>query len=58
MTTNQRILVAVALVLVDLVLFAVPATALVAAYVVLARPPWFRRFVDTLYAEVEPGSRP
>ncbi len=49
MTTGDRIVLAATLVLVDLVLFAVPATALLAAYVILARPPWFRDWVGRLY---------
>ena len=49
MTTTERALLAAAVVVVDLVAFALPLTGFVVAYVVLARPPWFRRFVDDLY---------
>jgi hypothetical protein len=49
--SGERALLAVVVVLVDLVAFAVPLTALVVAFVILTRPPWFRRFVDRLYAE-------
>ena len=50
-TTAERIAVAVAVVLVDLVLFALPLTGLLAAFVILARPPWFRQWVERLYAD-------
>lgn len=42
MNSSGRVVLAVAIVLVDLVLFAVPLTAFFAAYVIVARPPWFR----------------
>lgn len=54
MTTTERVLLAVALVAVDVVLFALPLTALVAAWVLLARPPWFREWVERLYAPDDP----
>jgi hypothetical protein len=49
MTTTERVLLAAAVVVVDLVAFALPLTGIVAAYVLVARPPWFRRFVEDLY---------
>jgi hypothetical protein len=49
MKASGRVVLAVAIVLVDLVLFAVPLTAFVAAYVIVARPPWFREWVARLY---------
>jgi hypothetical protein len=49
MTMNQRLLLAVAIILVDIVAFALPLTGFFAAYVLLARPPWFRDWVDELY---------
>ena len=49
MTTNQRILLAVLIILIDVVAFALPLTGFFAAYVLLARPPWFRIWVDDLY---------
>jgi hypothetical protein len=48
-SATERVLLAVVIVLVDLVLFAVPLTALVAAWVIVARPPWFREWVARLY---------
>ena len=50
MTASERVLLAVVLVVADLVLFAVPLTALGAAWVILARPPWFRDWVTRLYS--------
>ncbi len=49
MTTTERVLLAAVVVVVDLVAFALPMTGIVAAYVLVARPPWFRRFVEDLY---------
>lgn len=54
MTQTDRILIAVAVVAVDLLLFALPLTGILAAYLVLARPPWFREFVDRLYQPDSP----
>jgi len=41
--------IAIGLIVVDLALFMVPVVPLVAAYVLIARPPWFKSFVDDLY---------
>jgi hypothetical protein len=49
MSTGERVALAVLVVAVDLVAFALPLTAFLAAYVVLARPPWFRDWVQRLY---------
>ena len=49
MTDTERIAIAVGVVAVDLLLFALPLTGLVAAYVVLARPAWFKDWVGQLY---------
>ena len=54
MSTGHRVLLAVAIVVVDVALFALPLTGLVAAWVLLARPPWFRRWVEELYAAGPP----
>ena len=47
MTTTERLLLAVIIVAVDLLVFAIPLTAFAAAYVIVARPPgvldWVRR---------------
>ena len=49
MTTQERVLLAIAVVLVDIVLFALPLTGFFAAYVLLARPPWFLDWINRLY---------
>jgi hypothetical protein len=49
MSTTERVVLAVALVLLDLVAFALPLTALAAAYVIVARPPAFLTWVRRLY---------
>lgn len=49
MTLSQRIAVAVAVVVLDLVAFALPLTAMAIAYVVLVRPAWFLNWVVRLY---------
>jgi hypothetical protein len=49
MSTTERVVLAVALVLLDLVAFALPLTALAAAYVIVARPPAFLEWVRRLY---------
>jgi hypothetical protein len=45
----DRWLLALLLVVIDLVIFAVPLTGLFAAYILLVRPPWFRTWVEDLY---------
>ena len=47
-------MLAAAVVLVDLVLFAVPLTGLFAAWVILARPPVVREWVERLYSNDSP----
>ncbi|MEE4271689.1 MAG: hypothetical protein V2I67_08445 [Thermoanaerobaculales bacterium] len=49
MSTQERVFLAVVLVLIDLTLFALPLTGLFAAYVLLARPPWFLTWLERLY---------
>lgn len=51
MSTQERVLLAVAVVLVDIVLFALPITGFFAAYVLLARPPWLLAWVKQLYSD-------
>ena len=48
MTMLQRVLLASFIVLVDVVAFVVPLTALLMAYVIIANPPWFRAFMEHL----------
>ena len=42
------------IVLVDTAAFAVPLVALLLAYVLLARPRWFRDWVEQLYRDAPP----
>ena len=48
MTMTQSLLLAAAIVLVDLVAFFLPFTALLLAYVIIFNPPWFRDFINNL----------
>ncbi len=50
MRPSDRWLIAIALVLIDLFVFVVPLTGLLAAYVLIARPAWFRKWLEELYA--------
>jgi hypothetical protein len=47
----ERLIWAVLIVVVDAAAFAVPLAALLIAYVLLARPAWFREWVGRLYDE-------
>ena len=49
MDVKTRWLWAVAIVLLDLVVVVLPVSGLLAAWVILARPPWFRQAVNELY---------
>lgn len=49
MSEPTPLLIAIALIAVDLLVFMVPIVPLAAAYVLIARPPWFKQFVDDLY---------
>jgi hypothetical protein len=49
MRSMDRWILALVLVMIDLVIFAIPLTGLFAAYVLLFRPPWFRVWVEDLY---------
>ena len=46
MPLSQRILVAAVVVLVDLVIFFFPVSAVFLAYILIANPTWFREFLD------------
>ena len=49
MRPTDRWVLALLLVVIDLVIFAIPLTGLFAAYILLVRPPWFRTWVEDLY---------
>lgn len=52
MQPSERWLLAIALVLVDGLIFVVPVVSLVAAWVLVARPPQFREWVDRMYEDL------
>ena len=54
MRLADRLVWALLIVVVDTAAFAVPLAALLLAYVLLARPPWFRDWVEQLYREAPP----
>lgn len=51
MKLGERMLLALVIVLVDLVVFVVPLTGFYAAYLLIARPPWFKDWVALLYQD-------
>ena len=51
MSSTDRWVLALLLVMVDLVIFAIPLTGLFAAYILILRPAWFRTWVENLYSE-------
>ncbi len=55
MTTTERVALAALIIVLDVAVFVVPVTGLLAAWVLLARPPWFRQWVDRLYGSGNQG---
>ncbi|MFH2205170.1 MAG: hypothetical protein ABIJ96_18825 [Elusimicrobiota bacterium] len=53
MKTHHRVLLAFCIVLVDTAVFFVPLTSLLAAYVIIAQPAWFLRWVASNYRPAE-----
>jgi hypothetical protein len=49
MSLTNRILLAAAILLLDLVVFFFPLTAVFFAYIIIFNPPWFRNFINHLY---------
>ena len=47
----NRLMLAVAIVVIDAVAVLIPITALLAAYLILFRPLWFKQAVDELYRD-------
>jgi hypothetical protein len=45
-----RVLIALLILIVDTLFFIAPLAALFAGYVLIFRPPWFKEWVDRLYA--------
>jgi hypothetical protein len=48
MDIKKRILLAIGILLVDLIVFFLPLTALFLIYILLFNPPWFRDFLNKL----------
>jgi hypothetical protein len=48
MTTTQRVLLAGCILIIDLVAFFLPLTAVFLAYVIVFNPSWFRGFINNL----------
>jgi hypothetical protein len=51
MSLINRASLAAGIFLIDLLLFFVPLAAVLAVYVLLARPAWFPRLVEKIYSE-------
>lgn len=49
MNPTQRLLLALGIVLIDLLTIGVPLCAFGLAYVIVARPVWFRNWITQLY---------
>ena len=48
MSMTMRVVLAIAILAIDLVIFFIPAAALFLVYVILFNPPWVRAFLDRL----------
>ena len=49
MDMKRRILISVGILVIDLVFFFFPLSAVFLAYIILFNPPWFRDFLDNLH---------
>jgi len=43
---NERMIIALGILVLDLIVFILPLTALFLMYIILVNPPWFREFLD------------
>jgi hypothetical protein len=48
MSFTQRVLLSFGILLIDLIVFFLPLTALFLVYIILANPAWFRKFLQDL----------
>lgn len=55
MKLAERVGLAVAVVLLDFIVFILPVAALAFAYILMARPIWFHDFIQRLYAPDKRG---
>lgn len=49
LTESQIWFIAIGIIALDLAVFMIPIVPLVAAYVLLVRPAWFKDFIDEVY---------
>jgi hypothetical protein len=55
MDMSKRILLCLGILLIDLLIFFLPLTALFLIYILLYNPPWFRDFLNNLDNKVTKG---
>jgi len=48
MSFTQRVLLSIGILLIDLIVFFLPLTALFLVYIILVNPAWFREFLQDL----------
>jgi len=48
MSFTQRVLLSIGILLIDLIVFFLPLTALFLVYIILTNPAWFREFLQDL----------
>ncbi|MGD2038433.1 MAG: hypothetical protein PVH28_11150 [Desulfobacterales bacterium] len=48
MSKKQRVMICVMILVLDLVVFFLPLTAIFLVYIILINPPWFREFLQRL----------
>ena len=48
MSKKQRIMICVLILLLDLVVFFLPLSAIFLVYIIMVNPPWFREFLQQL----------
>jgi hypothetical protein len=51
MTFNQRLLLALVILICDILIFVIPVTAVFACYILLYRPTWFQEWILQLYQD-------
>jgi len=56
MKMPKRILLASGILLIDLVMFYLPLTALFLAYILIYNPPWFREFLNEINSADHPST--
>ena len=48
MSMTYRVLICIGILLLDLIVFYIPLTALFLIYILLVNPPWFREFLQRI----------